>query len=61
VRQRRLVVAGDALVAIRHRHELVAADDVLDAGERLVAGPLEDLAQDGVRRVAAVGADRLRP
>src|SRR5689334_1305226 len=55
-----LVVASDLLVAVRDRHDLVAADDVLDVLERLVAGALPDFAQDGVRRVLAVRQHHLR-
>src|SRR5690349_11255405 len=58
--QRCGVVAGDALVVVGDGLQLRAADDIVEALEALAPGALEHLAEDGVRRVAAVGQDHAR-
>src|SRR6185312_14113801 len=50
-----LGVTRDPLVTLGQGDEFVAADDILDRYERLVAGALEHLAQDRVRRIGAAG------
>src|SRR5712671_4346906 len=50
-----LRIAGDPLVAFGQGDQFVAADDIVDSGERLVVGALEHLAQDRVGRIGAVG------
>ncbi len=50
-----LVEAGHALIALGERDEFAAADDIVDARERLVSGTEKYLPQDGVGRVLAVG------
>src|SRR5712692_4266692 len=49
------IVAGDALVALADRSQLLVADDFIDRAERPVAGAAENLAQDRVGRRGAVG------
>src|SRR3954463_6622974 len=53
-------VTGNPLVAFRQCDQFVAADDVLDSGERSVLAALEHLAQDRIGRIAAVGEDDAR-
>src|SRR6476469_6504890 len=43
-----LIVAGDALVALRQRDQLLAADDIVNVLERLIAGAAIDFVQDRV-------------
>src|ERR1700676_3802460 len=50
-----LVEAGDTLVALRERHELVLADDIMDVREGLISGAKKDLAQNSVGRILAIG------
>src|SRR5579863_10124773 len=45
-----LAISGNLLVLVGDGHELLAADDVLDGAKGLVAGALEDLAEDPVGR-----------
>src|SRR5450759_5104441 len=54
-----LIVAGDAFVALRQRNQFLAADDVVDVLERLVAGAAVDFLQDRVGRRLAVGEHHL--
>src|SRR6516165_7506807 len=53
-------ITGDLLVALRQGREFVAADDVVDRGERGIVGALTYLAQDRIRRIGAVGQDDAR-
>ena len=49
-----LVEAGDALITLGKCDEFVAADDIVDARERLVSGTENYFAQNGVGRVLLV-------
>ena len=50
------VIPRHALVALRERRKLFAADHIVDVRERLVAGAPVDFLEDLVGRRAAIGA-----
>src|SRR6516162_2788306 len=54
-----LLIARDALIGVGDRQQLLAADDVVDRLEGLVAGAFVHFAQDPVGRRRAVGAHHL--
>src|SRR6185436_5803076 len=51
---------GNTLVLLRQRAQLVLGDEVVEIGERAVAGELLDPDVDEIRRVLAVGAHDFR-
>src|SRR5215213_2861350 len=53
--QRILRIAGNRFVTFGERDQLLAADDVVDCGKRLVVGALIHLAQDGIGRIGTIG------